>query len=115
MNEYNICGVLLHVQLEKEQQIKSQLKLHDGLETHAITEDGRMVITIENPSRKALANSIMDLHKIDGVLSAAMIYQYSDSSDEVDRCNSDEIKHQKRVDKKSTSDYSNKALSRADI
>lgn len=106
MSEYNVCGVLLHARQNKKNTIQSQLLLQAGLEVHAVTEEGRMVLTIENPSRKELANCIMDLHKIDGVLSVAMIYQYSDSDSDDEAGNNN---HQM------TTDNSNKTLLRADI
>ena len=78
MSEYNLCGVLLHARHEKMDVVRKQLEKQQGVEIHAVTDDGRLVITVEDESRKMVADRIMSFHRLDGVLSASMIYQLSD-------------------------------------
>lgn len=78
MSEYNLCGVLLHARHKEMDAVKKQLEKQQGVEIHAVTDDGRLVITVEDESRKKVADRIMSFHRLDGVLSASMIYQFSD-------------------------------------
>lgn len=78
MSEYNLCGVLLHARHEEMDVVRKQLEKQQGVEIHAVTDDGRLVITVEDESRKKVADRIMNFHRLDGVISASMIYQFSD-------------------------------------
>jgi len=78
MNQYNICSALVHVKLEQLESVKQTLLNQVGVEVHAQTDDGRLVVTIESADRKEVGDRIMNFYKIGGVLSASMIYQFSD-------------------------------------
>ncbi len=82
MSEYNLCSLLVHSQPEKLSDIKQTLEQLAGTEVHASTENHRLIVTVEAESRKVIAQQILNVQKIDGVLSAAMIYQFSDDIDD---------------------------------
>ena len=84
MSEYNICSVLMHAKLEMLDAVQQQLETQLGVEVHASTEDGRLIVTIEDERRKNVGERIMGFYEIDGVLSASMIYQFSDDNVEND-------------------------------
>ena len=79
MSEYNICGVLVHARPGKAKGISQFLEKISGVEIHSVTEDSRIVITVESDKRKIVADTISDFQKVEHVLSASMIYQYSDT------------------------------------
>ena len=78
MSEYNLCGVLIHARHEQMSAVRKQLEKQQGVEVHAESDNGRLVVTVEDESRKQVAERIMRFHELEGVLSAAMIYQFSD-------------------------------------
>ncbi len=78
MSKYNICSALVHAKLEQIDSVRQTLESQAGVEVHAQTEDGRLVVTIEDENRKEVGDRIMGFYKISGVLSASMIYQFSD-------------------------------------
>ena len=82
MSEFNICGVLVHATKNNVHQVKTCLDNMQGVEVHTVTEDGRLVVTVESNDRRYVADTISGLHDIDGVLSAAMVYQFSDDINE---------------------------------
>jgi nitrate reductase NapD len=82
MSEFNICGVLVHASKPNIQQVQAHLCEIPGVEVHSISDDGRLVVTVESDSRRYVADTISNLHNIDGVLSAAMVYQFSDDINE---------------------------------
>ena len=51
-----------------------------GVEIHAETADGRFIVTVEDRPDASPADTVVALHRLDGVLAAAMVYQYSDQA-----------------------------------
>ena len=82
MSEYNLCSLLVHTRSDEMDQVRQVLQQQQGVEVHANTEDGRLIVTVEAENRKQVAQQIMDIQQIKGVYSAAMIYQFSDDIDE---------------------------------
>lgn len=74
----SICGVMAQALPEKMDEVKSRLLEIPGLEVHAISEEGKMVITVESSSYKETGRHISTLQKVKGVLSASMIYQHTE-------------------------------------
>jgi periplasmic nitrate reductase NapD len=74
----NISGVVVHALPGKLDNVRSALEAVCGLEIHAATDDGRLVVTLEDEDYRRMADTVMNLHRLEGVLSAAMVYQYSD-------------------------------------
>jgi len=53
-----------------------------GVEIHASTPEGKVVVTLEDDDTNSAADSYVALHGVPGVASVAMVYQYSgDESD----------------------------------
>ena len=82
MKIMNIAGVLLHINPSRESEIKNALLQMAGTEIHAIQPDGRWVVTVEGDDDRQVADTVMNLHRLAGVLSAAMIYQHSEEVEE---------------------------------
>lgn len=78
MSEFNICGVLVHVRLDRVNQVKAHLEAIAGVEVHSATDEGKLVITVESENRRFIADTITGLTDVKGVLSASMIYQHSE-------------------------------------
>ena len=78
MSEFNICGVLVHARANAIDKVKSSLEEIAGVEVHTATDNGRLVVTVESEDRRFVADTISGMQHLDGVLSAAMVYQFSD-------------------------------------
>jgi len=91
VDEYNVCGVLVHAHNNQLEQVKKLLEQQDGVEVHAVTDNGRLVVTVEHDKRKTVGDRIMGFYELPGVLSAAMIYQYSDNDLDVEELESKNI------------------------
>ncbi len=72
----NISGVVVRARPEQADQVKNRLLTLPGVEVHAQAEDGRMVVTVEQENDRVLADTVMGLQDIAGVLSASMIYHH---------------------------------------
>ncbi len=81
----NIAGVLIHSHPDSAAAVKRSLTALSGVEVHAVSADGRMVVTVEGESANALADTFRGFNDVSGVLSAAMVYHHfeSDSGQEI--------------------------------
>jgi periplasmic nitrate reductase NapD len=74
----NISGVVVCVQPEQRGDIQEQLAKLAGVVLHAVQDDGRMVITIEDTPENQPADILMRVQNLKGILSASLIYNYCD-------------------------------------
>lgn len=74
----HIVGVVIRTRPEFVHSVEQRIRAHPGAEVHAVSDDGRMVVTIEGESRQSVADMIYQLDALPGVLNAAMAYEHSD-------------------------------------
>ncbi|MET4103547.1 nitrate reductase NapD [Roseovarius sp. MBR-78] len=72
----NICGCLVHVAPEAIAAARPQIEAMDGVEIHAQTEDGRLVVVVEDTDERFASDAIMALHQVPGVLSLTINYHH---------------------------------------
>ena len=78
----NISGVLVHARPQQSEAVRNRLIQLDGVEVHAISEEGRIVVTVEQDDTHKMADTVMHLQDIEGVLSAAMIYHHYEDDEQ---------------------------------
>lgn len=74
----NISSAIVYALPRRADSVRTSLRALPGLEIHHETGDGRFIVTIEDGHGVSVADTVMQLHRLDGVLSAAMVYQYSE-------------------------------------
>jgi nitrate reductase NapD len=79
----DIASAVVHAAPGRRDDVRAGLARLRGVEIHAETPDGRFIVTAEDTPAGSAADAIMRLHTLDGVLSAAMVYQYSDDRGEM--------------------------------
>jgi periplasmic nitrate reductase NapD len=75
----NVCGVLVHVKPERRGAVRHALQSLPGVEVHLDTEDGRMVVVVEDAGGTWAGATITSFNDIEGVLSVALVYHHFDS------------------------------------
>jgi len=75
---FEIASAVVHAMPGRREAVHGQLKALPGVEIHAETGDGRFLVTVEDAGGARASDTIVALHRIEGVLSAAMIYQHSE-------------------------------------
>jgi len=78
----NISSAILHVAPQRLDEAREALLRMSGLEIHAESPEGKMIVVLEDDDLELAANKYVALHGVPGVASVAMVYQYSD--DEID-------------------------------
>ena len=79
--EHNICGVLVHTRPGNVADVQVRLAALPGVEVHAATEEGRVVVTVEDTPDRLALDTINDIFQTEGVINASLVYQYTDDED----------------------------------
>lgn len=87
----NISGVIVHSRPEKTAVVKQQLSALPGVEIHAISEDGRMVVTVEEASDSQMADTVNRLQDLEGVIAASMVYHHFEELEDENELNQQEV------------------------
>lgn len=75
----NICGVLVHAKPERRHEVRAALDLIPGVEVHTATDDGRMIVTVEDAAGIWAGATITSLNDIQGVVNVSLVYHHFDS------------------------------------
>jgi len=78
----NIASLVVHTRPDDLDAITGQLQTLPGAEVHASTDNGRLVVTIEHDDTHVVAATLTAIHELQGVISAAITFQYSDDESE---------------------------------
>jgi nitrate reductase NapD len=60
--------------------VRSRLEALPGVEVHACTEEGKMVITIDRDSEGESIDLLGKIESLEGVVSASLVYHYCDNA-----------------------------------
>ena len=75
----NISSAIVYAKSDREPDLRKQLLQVQGVEVHASTEDGKIIVTIEAENDRAAIDVYEALGRIDDVLNIAMIFQQTES------------------------------------
>lgn len=76
----SISGLVVHVNPKTLDAVSQRVAALEGVEIHAATAEGRLVVTVDQPDRKA-ADTFSELQAMDGVLNTSLIYNYFEQDD----------------------------------
>ena len=80
----NISSAILHVVPARLDDACAVLAGMPGVEIHARSPEGKVVVTLEDDDTEAAANRYVALHGVPGVAAVAMVYQYSDEESDTE-------------------------------
>ena len=75
----NISSAIIHVLPGNVPIVQSGLAMVPGVEVHAISPEGKMIVTIETEDEGSNADTYQRIGQLDGVMSAAMVYHQTES------------------------------------
>ena len=79
-DEWHIAGIVVHAHPARLAFVRTVIETIAGAEIHAASPAGKLVVTLEAPSSRAIAAHLTLLHQLDGVLSAALVYQHNEDA-----------------------------------
>lgn len=77
--EVHIAGIVIHVQPHAMPSVAARLPLIRLAELHAASNDGRMIVTLEGDSARALLDIMDALRALPEVLNVTLVYQHAES------------------------------------
>ena len=75
----NISSIIVHAKPTELMSVRGSLEQIPGVEVHAATDDGKLVVTIETDTDGETASTFDRINTMDGVMSAAMVFHQFES------------------------------------
>jgi nitrate reductase NapD len=72
----NIAGVLVHAKIDELDSVRDDLAGLPGVELHQTIDGGRLIVTVEDVQDHSAADTILAVHRIPGVIAAALVYHH---------------------------------------
>ncbi|MBW3759574.1 chaperone NapD [Aeromonas jandaei] len=79
--EFHVSSLVVLTQPTLRHQLAEEIAALDGAEIHAVTDEGKLVVTLEGASQRPIMAAIDAIQALPGVLSAALIYHQFDELD----------------------------------
>jgi nitrate reductase NapD len=77
----NISGVLVRARPKRYAEVLAALADIPGTAIHQTeVASGSIVVTVEDGEGYSVEDSLLQLHLVDGIVDASLVYQYSDDS-----------------------------------
>ena len=70
----SISGLVLQTRPEDAEGLRRHLGGMDGVEVHTVTDEGRLVVTVDQPDDGKAAETLQRIQAMDGILSASLVY-----------------------------------------
>lgn len=77
--ELHIASLVVHTAPSRVDRVAGQIATLPDACIHATSERGKLVVTLEAPSARDMTRRVSDIQHIDGVMSAALVYQCADT------------------------------------
>lgn len=88
--ELHIASLVVHATPKRAAGIAAGLDALPGAQVHAVTEGGKLVVTLEADTADEMLGQIGRIQRLPGVLSATVVYQCIDSLDAMNQLMSEE-------------------------
>ncbi len=72
----NICSVVVHTRPEQLDAVQDRLKEMPGVEIHGGSEEGKLIVTVEDTDTSMAADTMMAFNDVNGVLNTILVYHY---------------------------------------
>jgi nitrate reductase NapD len=90
--EIHIAGIVVHAAPERLVSVQNAINGMPGAEVHAVSAEGKLVVTLEGRRTSEVAGQIDAIHTLPGVYSAALVYQHHEDIESLNDEVSDEAK-----------------------
>jgi len=76
-SSFDIASAVIHAWPGRRDELRGRLLALPGVEIHAETPDGRFIVTIEDAESARAADTVIAVHRLEGVLAAALVSQFT--------------------------------------
>ena len=78
----NISSAVIHARPDAVSAVRAGLGGLDRVEVHAVSPDGKLIVTLESDDDRSTADAYEFIGRMDGVLSVALVYHQTESNPE---------------------------------
>jgi nitrate reductase NapD len=75
----------VHASQSNLEKIKQAISLLPGYEIHAVSPEGKMVVTLEASRSTVIVDQLNAIHALPGVYSASLVYQHHEDIEALDQ------------------------------
>ena len=75
----NIASLVLRIRPETRAEAEASLHALPGVECHQMTNDGRLIVTVEDAPGAAMSDTLIAIHRVPQVLAATLAYEHTDN------------------------------------
>ena len=79
--QLHIASLIVHSTPRRLDSVAGAIAALPGALVHASSANGKLVVTLEAYSSEEMTQSVSNIQRLDGVLSAALVYQCADTVD----------------------------------
>lgn len=79
-DEWHIAGIMVYAHPAALEHVRHAIGAMTGVEIHAASDAGKLVVTVEAPSSHAIVAQLTCLHQMEGVISATLVYQHNEAA-----------------------------------
>lgn len=74
----NIVSLVLRILPETRAEAEAALTAYPGVECHGMSDDGKLIVTVEDAPGAAMSDTLIALHRVPQVLAATLAYEHVD-------------------------------------
>ena len=76
----NIVSLVLRVRPDTRSEAEAALHALPGVECHHMSDDGRLIVTVEDAPGAAMSETLIAIHRVPQVLATTLAYEHTDES-----------------------------------
>jgi nitrate reductase NapD len=80
----NISSAIVHAQPGHAEVVRRALAAIAGVEIHAVSDEGKLIITIESPGDRETADTFEAISQMDHVMSTSMVFHQTEDEPEAE-------------------------------
>jgi nitrate reductase NapD len=77
-DELHIAGIIVYARPEFLKQITAHIALLPAAEIHAVSEDAKIIVTLETSGTRLTADYMDAIRDLHGVLDVSLVYQHAE-------------------------------------
>ena len=78
----NISSAIVHARPGHAEGVRCALASIAGVEIHAVSDEGKLIVTIESPDDRETADTFEAISQMDHVMSTSMVFHQTESDPE---------------------------------
>ena len=75
----SLASLVLRIHPQRRSSAEAALTAFPGVECHGMSDDGKLVVTVEDADGAAMSDTLIALHRVPQVLAATLAYEHTDA------------------------------------